>query len=1008
VIREPAVTFRGALRILGHHDRRWVDRLDRLLGGVILGTGVATVTEAAVFGWADQKNEATGLLRTALGTISNRLLKTGGLARHELVIAAHTTIVLAAFWEILAAYMGPGFRLARFTAAEKVRLGTGTWQQSGEHLVRHLFEADVPAPSSVKGFEENVADVRAWAEATAGLVHVFLRDLAGTPVPFVGANFPDAVAARYSADYLVLAAKVPEFKVWTDLGEHAATRSALSRLENLLAPRAQEGPRPRLRAQLREINRAELSRRIIDVDIDGYGIDTVFPAVQDIFVDPNYLLGSAHTDGRLSAQARGAEPGKGQRGNDLVVVLARHFSAADATRVPFLVLGHPGAGKSLLTKVLAARLPEPTYTVVRVPLRRVNADANVVEQIQQGLLLATNGTVTWPELAKECDDVIRVVVLDGLDELLQATTNDRGGYLADVMEFQRVEAALGRPVAVIVTSRTLVADRIRVPRGTPVVELLEFDDAQIAEWITTWNAVNSNIRPMTPKLADAYADLARQPLLLLMLTLYFTDPNIEPPDHDLSTAELYQRLLNTYVRREVTKQAGRVLPDEEYAEAVHTRLTRLAVAALGMFNRGRLSITEAELTADLIALGESAPTGRRVLSEFYFVHAPEAGDGDHRGYEFLHTTFMEYLVATRVVEVLAEVAEGSFGRRRFHEPDDGLLFALLSHQPLAIQNPILDFVADGLAALDDAERVDVIKTLDLLISAYRGRVTSTKYLSYRPSSWDAIRELAAYSANLVLVRVLADRDGVHLGALFPGGSALSAWDATVRLWSAGLDIEGFRTVISAMVLTDREIAVLRRREFNDDTRYYDNPSLAELNAAVLRGDDETARRLRFGHVLLDVQLHQTLGGSWEEETLGALLNHALGYPARLTPPPAHASKDDMLSVTETAYRTLGSYSVYWGRDTAESFLRWLLELPMPYEIPAESMALVNEVHADLLRKLRDDPQVRWSPDAVALLNRAIANPPDGIGGVRDYLRSVQPPSGWRLPFIEDDRSFPLR
>jgi hypothetical protein len=44
----------------------------------------------------------------------------------------------------------------------------------------------------------------------------------------------------------------------------------------------------------------------------------------------------------------------------------------------------------LLLRVLAARLPEADYTVMRVPLRRVEADATVSEQIQQALLLATN------------------------------------------------------------------------------------------------------------------------------------------------------------------------------------------------------------------------------------------------------------------------------------------------------------------------------------------------------------------------------------------------------------------------------------------------------------------------------------------------------------------------------------------------------------------------------------------------------------------------------------------
>ena len=91
--REPAITFRGALRILGHYDRPWLDRLDRLLGGVILATG-AIPAVGVVWGWVDQKNEATGLLRRALDAASDRLARTGGLARYELVVAAHTTVFI--------------------------------------------------------------------------------------------------------------------------------------------------------------------------------------------------------------------------------------------------------------------------------------------------------------------------------------------------------------------------------------------------------------------------------------------------------------------------------------------------------------------------------------------------------------------------------------------------------------------------------------------------------------------------------------------------------------------------------------------------------------------------------------------------------------------------------------------------------------------------------------------------------------------------------------------------
>lgn len=287
--REPAITFRGALQILGHYDRPWLDRLDRLLGGVILASGTVPAI-SAVWGWVDQKNEATGLLRHALDAVSGKLTRTGGLARHELVIAAHTTLVLAAFLESLRDQLGRTYDEAQLTEAEKFMLGTGEWRRPEEPFMRQLYAVAVPAPSALRGFEENVAAVARWASARAQWFEGFLQDI-GLQRPILYDPFDRAVAERYRSDYLRLATAVPEFKVWSDLGEHAATRTALARLEELLSHSA--ATTRDLRALLGELNRAELTRPMIDVDIDGYGVDAVFPTVERIFLTPRFRVTAA-------------------------------------------------------------------------------------------------------------------------------------------------------------------------------------------------------------------------------------------------------------------------------------------------------------------------------------------------------------------------------------------------------------------------------------------------------------------------------------------------------------------------------------------------------------------------------------------------------------------------------------------------------------------------------------------------------------------------------------------
>src|SRR5262245_26415332 len=105
------MTFRGALQILGRDDPPWLRRLDVVLGGTIVAAGVAgagwgaplfsAALLTALWSSVDQKNEAMSLLRSGLAKLSGRLAKTAPYERAELVAAAHTTLVVSSFFEVL-------------------------------------------------------------------------------------------------------------------------------------------------------------------------------------------------------------------------------------------------------------------------------------------------------------------------------------------------------------------------------------------------------------------------------------------------------------------------------------------------------------------------------------------------------------------------------------------------------------------------------------------------------------------------------------------------------------------------------------------------------------------------------------------------------------------------------------------------------------------------------------------------------------------------------------------
>lgn len=152
-------------------------------------------------------------------------------------------------------------------------------------------------------------------------------------------------------------------------------------------------------------------------------------------------------------------------------------------------------------------------------------------------------------------------MLDGFDELLQATGIGQTDYLEQIVRFQEREADQGRPVAVIITSRTAVADRARLPGcGAVAVRLEPFSAEQIHRWLEIWNASNASYlatRRLQPLPADAVLRqlaLASQPLLLLMLALYDADDNaLQRHAAELGEADLYERILTRFAERELRK-----------------------------------------------------------------------------------------------------------------------------------------------------------------------------------------------------------------------------------------------------------------------------------------------------------------------------------------------------------------------------------------------------------------------------------------------------------------------
>jgi hypothetical protein len=846
-----AVSYRDAVVLLGG-DPPALAALDRVLAGALsLGTGGVSDVALSVFGGQPR---IVLLGRDLLRKLQGRLTGASRADRTQRLAAAHAVIVITAYFEALDQARLP-FAASdlQLTGREEIRLasgvpGSGTAITAGDVLSAVLTAAP-PQPTPDLPPERFTEILSEWYQGLSARLQAFTRGLAlwdsledeqrMSVIQALGSDLIDRAVQRYQELYAQLAVEVPEFRFWIGQAEHAATRAevrrALAGVETLLAELAASAhgsasPGADGAAALAAAYRAVLHRPILAEGETPTGVR--LPTLEEGYLDPDFRVSAVGGDGLPSDE--GWWPGIHVR-RDLTNYLAGALTSPEAAAGPLVVLGQPGAGKSVLTKVLAARLADAGFLPVRVVLREVAAEADIQDQVEHAIRSATGLRLDWPAVATARPGATPVILLDGFDELLQATGVAQSDYLLKVAQFQQREADLGRPAVVIVTTRTAVADRARYPDGTVALRLEPFRDEQIQRWLEMWNDSNDQhlrargLAPLTPEIVTRYRTLADQPLLLLMLALYDADANgLQRSAGGLPLDEtgLYEELLRSFAVREVAKSATGT-PDAEVAAQVEQEMQRLSLVAFSMVNRRRQWVTEAELDLDLAALLGGRPAARTdfrvplsqagiAVGRFFFVQRAQAISADTRlqTFEFLHATFGEYLAARLAVQLAAGLLDRrpvlTVGRA---PADDDLLYALLSFAPLSSRQ-MLRFVAGRcLPAVAPADRPQLAQCLITVLDDSRRR-TGHRHEDYAPASLETAQRHGIYCANLVLL-ILTLTGPLAGSQLFPGSPDPSGrWRAMVLLWRSALNEPDWTDLALALSIRRRWTGELRELEIS--------------------------------------------------------------------------------------------------------------------------------------------------------------------------------------------------
>ncbi|MFG2064884.1 NACHT domain-containing protein [Micromonospora sp. NPDC048871] len=878
------LSYADAVKILGGSGPL-AKAVDNLFGGAL---AVATAGGSDIASsFFDIKPEVSRLGSLVTAKLNESVRGLGRHERSELLQAAHTVLAITAFFEKLDECLtAAGLGRPEFTREDQLDFAAGRDEGT---LVDHFLRTPVPLPAPDLTYRGLLAALEDWFSAQATRMSRHLTGLAAwddaderarrAVVELLDQRLPGAAVDRYDEIHRRLAEEIPEFALWADRLEARAAARGLERLEALLL-RVGTGRVPGLhRAALSQAYRAELDRPVLGGDAGELPV----PTLRAAYVDPLFRVRTADSAARPADEQWWA--GVDER-DDFAGFLAAHLTTTQATEAPMLLLGQPGAGKTSLTRILAARLPPGDFFVCRVPLREVSAEAEIQDQVEQALRRAIGETVSWAELSRDAAGALPVILLDGFDELLQATGLHQSDYLHRVVKFQQREAALGRPVAVMVTTRIAVADRARLPVGALAVRLEPFDEAQIRRWLTVWNDTARPAKPLSPEVVLRFRHLAEQPLLLLMLALYDATGNALRDDAAaLDDGQLYERLLTSFAEREVRRvHAGQ--PDSALPGLVEQELLRLSVVAFAMFHRLRLWATESELDEDLTGLGISpshpgrtetfhrpVTVGQEMIGRFFFIQRAQAVQEEQtrQTYEFLHATFGEYLVARLVVQAVrdteAREAASTLALRLGPSHDDDLLGSLLGFTPLTARATILTFIA-GLLDTPDRDRIRTWLTGRASAAMTRPQYVESRY---RPVDKRIDHWLATYSFNLFLL-TLACGGAVRASELFTRTTDPASWLRNSALqWQAAVPGGIWLETMQALKVTRtwhegrRDIVVEHTRDSSADlpeaidVRWINGLNPDESQAEVFRAAVELPPALRSmqlsNHVSDDVLLH---------------------------------------------------------------------------------------------------------------------------------------------------------
>lgn len=682
-----------------------------------------------------------------------------------------------------------------------------------------LLEFEIAFPDPARTFSQYKEELKRFYEALNKEFIIFFRTLSffrelsasNDSIDLEQREFfteelqkmPERAVYTYEKYYFELAKDFPEFTVWANHAEHIRLEAQIDigfqkiaeELKRLYAcvNHKKMDVEETLERYRKKYDRY-IKKDVIEDTEKDFGGDIVFPTKEEIFVPQAFQALTYHGSLQLEIKEAWKDAFYGE---DIGRYIRSVFQHPKYSEYPMLILGLPGAGKTLLCHMLAAQILAAEFYVIIIRLRDAIAENTIMKQIDNQIEKDFGDDCKWNHLRKHVSDKPFLLIFDGYDELLQASGKAHSDYLNKILEFQEEQRSYYRIfVRCIVTSRETLIDKASIPAGCPVLRLCDFDDKRIAAWSRIWNQANERyftehqIDRLKIASSGKVRELAGQPLLLLMLALYVMNGNKLQEKENISRAELYDKLIRDFVVREKEKDAGyHELPKRKKEKEVLGGFHYLGIAALGMYNRRQLFIRTVDLNQDIQFLEKENSSavcadedglekGEKLVGSFFFIHSSkstEKKDGKEThiaAYEFLHNTFGEFLTAHFILELVFCLIKRLL---REEDPQEGFIWTekikkewhiSLAYTPLFTRPVVLQMICELSEIMAKEQGIDSEKIREALDELFRyeisriikgnafSEIDGTLNMQGNPLRHpELMLHVAAYSINLILLRI---------------------------------------------------------------------------------------------------------------------------------------------------------------------------------------------------------------------------------------------------------------